>query len=138
MASDLVRRLNPPQLYDPTPHGYGHISVAPPGAALAFIAGQGGEDGTGALAAEDFGGQVQQAFANLLTALTAAGAKPGDVVKLVTLVVDHDQSKLDVLSSAIRTIWGDQSPAQTLIPVPRLALDGMLFEVDAVAVVRQP
>lgn len=138
MASDLVRRLNPPQLYDPAPHCYGHVSVAPAGAALAFIAGQGGEDRTGAMTAEDFGGQVRHAFANLLTALTAAGVTPSDVVKLTTLVVDHDHAKLGVLSSAIRTIWGDQSPAQTLIPVPRLALDGMLFEVDAVAVVRQP
>jgi enamine deaminase RidA (YjgF/YER057c/UK114 family) len=28
-------------------------------------------------------------------------------------------------------------PTCTLIPVPRLALDGMLFEVEAVAVLRE-
>lgn len=31
-------------------------------------------------------------------------------------------------------MWGDRPPTQTLIPVPRLAVDRMLFEVDAVAV----
>jgi enamine deaminase RidA (YjgF/YER057c/UK114 family) len=32
-------------------------------------------------------------------------------------------------------MWGDKPPASTLIPVPRLALDGMLFEIDAFAVI---
>jgi enamine deaminase RidA (YjgF/YER057c/UK114 family) len=32
-------------------------------------------------------------------------------------------------------MWGDRKPASTLIPVPKLALDGMLFEIDAVAVI---
>jgi enamine deaminase RidA (YjgF/YER057c/UK114 family) len=32
-------------------------------------------------------------------------------------------------------MWG-QSCASTLIPVPRLALDGMLFEIEATAVLQ--
>ncbi|NEQ23915.1 MAG: RidA family protein, partial [Microcoleus sp. SIO2G3] len=39
------------------------------------------------------------------------------------------------LTAVVQAIWGEQTPTQTLIPVPRLALDGMLFEVDAVAVI---
>jgi enamine deaminase RidA (YjgF/YER057c/UK114 family) len=38
------------------------------------------------------------------------------------------------MTEAVKRTFGDALPAQTLVPVPRLALDGMLFEVDAVAV----
>jgi enamine deaminase RidA (YjgF/YER057c/UK114 family) len=52
---------------------------------------------------------------------------------LRTYVVDHGPDKLDVLVGAVRRIWGDQPPAQTLLGVAGLALPDMRFEVDAVA-----
>lgn len=132
-AGNRLTIVNPPALYDPTPYGYSMAVIAPPGARIAFIAGQGGEDAAGALS-PDFATQVAQAYANLRTALDGIGARPDQVAKLTTLVVDHDQSKLAVLTSQVRQTFGDRLPAQTLIPVPRLALDGMLFEVEAVVV----
>jgi hypothetical protein len=42
-------------------------------------------------------------------------------------------SKLGVLTQAVTSMFGDHLPAQTLLAVPKLALDPMLFEVDAVA-----
>lgn len=68
-------------------------------------------------------------------ALTAAGARPEHVVKLTTLVVNHNESKLQQLVAQVQAIWGNEAPTQTLIPVPKLALDSMLFEVEAVAVI---
>jgi enamine deaminase RidA (YjgF/YER057c/UK114 family) len=32
-------------------------------------------------------------------------------------------------------VWGDRKPAWTLAPVPALALEGMLVEIDVIAVV---
>ena len=85
--------------------------------------------------AAGFDAQVRQAFANLRTALHAAGAAPRDVARLTVLVVDHSPERLGTLGTALRDCWaGAPLPACTLIPVPRLALDGMLFEVDATAV----
>ncbi|MER6993372.1 hypothetical protein ABT337_31695 [Saccharopolyspora hirsuta] len=55
-------------------------------------------------------------------------------MQLRTHVVDHDTDKLAVLGEHIAEIWGDQPPTQTLTGVAALALPGMLFEVDAVAV----
>lgn len=126
--------LNPSRLYDPSQNGYTHIVLAPPGSTTVYVAGQGGENENGELA-PDFESQLKQAFANLGIALAAAGARPEHVVKITTLVVEHNEFKLQQLSAAVKAMWGEQTPAQTLIPVPRLALDGMLFEVDAVAVI---
>jgi len=129
-----MKFINPEGLYDPRPNGYSHVVVADAPARIIYIAGQGGEDATGALS-EDFAEQVAQALRNLRTALAAAGVVHTEVAKVTALIVDHSEARLAVFSQALRTMWGDHpAPACTLIPVPRLALDGMLFEIEATVV----
>ncbi|MDF2812990.1 MAG: enamine deaminase RidA [Microvirga sp.] len=125
--------VNPQDLYDPSPNGYSTATILPSGARVAYISGQGGQDSTGGLS-PDFAVQVEQAYANLRTAIEALGAKPDQVAKLTVLVVDHDISKLEVLTKNVKAMFGEALPAQTLIPVPRLAIDPMLFEVEAVVI----
>ena len=125
--------VNPQTLYDPSPNGYSTAVITPLGARVAYISGQGGQDSTGGLS-PDFAVQVKQAYANLRTALDALGARPDQVAKLTVFVVDHDMSKLEVLTRTVRKMFGEALPAQTLIPVPKLAIDPMLFEVEAVVV----
>ena len=122
--------VNPQNLFDPTPNGYSTAVIVPAGAKVAYISGQ---DSTGALS-PDFAVQVKQAYANLRTALDALGAKPDQVAKLTVFVVDHDMSKLGVLTQNVKEMFGEALPAQTLVPVPKLATDPMLFEVEAVVV----
>ena len=130
-ANDLrLTIVNPQNLYDPTPNGYSTAVIVPREGRIAYISGQGGQDATGALS-PDFAVQVGQAYANLRTALDALGARPDQVAKLTVFVVDHDMSKLEVLTSSVKAMFGETLPAQTLIPVPRLAIDPMLFEVEA-------
>ncbi|MBY5331655.1 RidA family protein [Rhizobium leguminosarum] len=125
--------VNPKNLYDPSPNGYSTAVIVPRQGRLAYISGQGGQDSTGALS-PDFAVQVKQAYANLRTALDALGAKPDQVAKLTVFVVDHDMSKLEVLTSNVKDMFGAALPAQTLIPVPKLAIDPMLFEVEATVI----
>lgn len=127
--------VNPQNLYDPTPNGYSTAVIVPSEGRLAYISGQGGQDSSGALS-PDFAVQVEQAYANLRTALDALGAKPDQVAKLTIFVVDHDMSKLEVLTSNVKKMFGAALPAQTLVPVPKLAIDPMLFEVEAVVVLK--
>lgn len=126
--------INPATLYDPRPNGYTHVVIAEAPARLVYIAGQGGEDVNGVLS-EDFATQVAQALVNLRAALQAADTTLAQVAKVTALIVGHDEAKLAIFSTALRAAWGDAPPpACTLIPVPRLALDGMLFEIEATAI----
>jgi enamine deaminase RidA (YjgF/YER057c/UK114 family) len=126
--------INPPGLYDPRPNGYSHVVVAEAPARLIYIAGQGGENADGVLS-EDFGTQVKQALSNLQTALDAAGAGLSNVAQLTVLIVDHSEERLGIFGDELGAMWGNSpAPACTLIPVPRLALDGMLFEIEATAI----
>ncbi|OLP54316.1 hypothetical protein BJF92_15090 [Rhizobium rhizosphaerae] len=122
--------INPAHLHDPTPNGYSTAVITPPAGRLAFISGQGGQDRTGALP-PDFARQVKQAYDNLAAVIEAIGATPAHVVKLTVFVVDHDMSKLGILTEAVTHLFGTNLPAQTLVPVPKLAIDTMLFEVEA-------
>lgn len=131
-ASELTI-VNPKTLQDPSPNGYSTAVIVPGNARLAYISGQGGQDATGALS-PDFGTQVKQAYANLHAALKGIGAQPSQVAKLTVFVVDHDMSKLGVLTQTVKEMFGDRLPAQTLVPVPNLAIDPMLFEVEAIVV----
>ncbi|ARP67881.1 enamine deaminase RidA [Mesorhizobium sp. WSM1497] len=125
--------VNPQALYDPSPNGYSTAVIAPLGARIAYISGQGGQDSTGALS-PDFAVQVKQAYANLHAALEGIGARPDQVAKLTVFVVDHDMSKLEVLTRNVKDMFGEALPAQTLVPVPKLAIDPMLFEVEATVI----
>ncbi|MDT0347226.1 RidA family protein [Streptomyces litchfieldiae] len=126
--------INPPGLHNPVGYGYSHTVDIPAPAGLVLIGGQYGSDAEGAVVSDDFAEQVERAFTNLGTALAAAGLDYTHVTRLGTYIVDHDQDKLAALLAVVSRIWGDEPPAQTLLGVATLALPGMLFEVDAIAV----
>lgn len=127
--------LNPPNLADPSTYGFTNVVTVPPGVKLAYIAGQGSGTTDDGGYPESFSEQVDLAFASLRTALAAIGASPETVVKITILSVDHTDEKLHTISAARKAFWPDKKPASTLIPVPRLATSGMLFEIDAIAAV---
>ncbi|WP_433214771.1 RidA family protein [Microtetraspora malaysiensis] len=124
---------NPPTLHDPLPFGYSHIARVTSGE-LVLIAGQYASGLDGHVTSPDFAEQVATSLANLGEALTAAGLNYGDVAQIRTFVVDHNRDKLAVIAEAVKRIWGNRPPTQTLIGVAALALPDMLFEVDATAV----
>jgi enamine deaminase RidA (YjgF/YER057c/UK114 family) len=132
---NAIQLFNPAGLYDPAPNGYSHGACVGAGARLVLLSGQGGEDAAGTLRT-GFDAQLRQALDNMLLALEDAAAGPADVARLLVLVVDHDERKLQQFGAELDRIWqGLMKPACTLVPVPRLALDGMLVEIEATAAV---
>lgn len=88
------------------------------------------------MAPGDLAKQARKAFQNLSTALASAGAHPDDVVRLGIYVRDYDPGQAETIRDAMREIFrGPRLPASTWLGVQALALDGLLIEVEATAVV---
>lgn len=125
--------INPKTLYNPRPFAYSHIAEVKHFSRILHISGQGGENQRGRLS-QDFAEQVRQAMINLDHALTHADASFLDIAVLRILVVDHSPKKHQFLIQEIQKRWKQHDfPACTLIPVPCLAISGMLIEIEATA-----
>lgn len=81
----------------------------------------------------DMDAQVSTAMDNLATVLEAAGFSIADAVKLTVYTTDMDAYLLSHGVVVERTRVDDQSPAMTLIGVPRLAFPELLVEIEAIA-----
>ena len=138
-SATSLQHLQPAGLYDSLPNGYTHVVSVQEPVRWLFVSGQGGEDADANLP-DSFAQQADQALRNVKTALAAGGACMADVTKLTVLIVDHDLQRFEQWQNSIRQHWGGSGqppfPACTLIPVPKLALPGMLIEVDAIAAMK--
>lgn len=125
---------NPDTIHRPHNDAYSHVVVVE-GGRLAVLAGQAALDEEGNIVGGvDVFEQARQAFLNLRAALEAVGAGPSDIVKLTTFVVGHAPSQLAALAAARSEVLDlDEPPASTLVGVHSLAIDGLLVEVEALA-----
>jgi enamine deaminase RidA (YjgF/YER057c/UK114 family) len=116
--------------------GYSHVVETTSPCRTIYLAGQLGRtpDGKMAGAPGDFRAQAVQAFENLKLALAAAGATFEHVVKLNNYLVDigHIQIYFEVRDRYVDT---KAPPASTTIQISKLAHEGALYEVEAIAVV---
>lgn len=130
------------QFFNPSnmhrPRGYTH-AVAVDGGRLIFIAGQVAFDKEGNLVGKgDLRAQTEKALDNLVAALAAAGATPADVVKMNTYVVNYRPADYPIIREArARVFEGQNPPASTLIGVQALAVEDLLIEIEAIAVVNR-
>ena len=129
-----TRFLNPSTM--PATRGYSHVVEATGPGRTVYIAGQLGmtPDGKFAGRAGDFRAQAVQCFENLKAALAAVGAGFEHVVKITNYFVDmaHLQTFFEVRDRYVNT---KAPPASTAVQIVRLAREGALFEVEAVAVI---
>jgi 2-iminobutanoate/2-iminopropanoate deaminase len=100
-----------------------------------YVSGQGALDDKGNLVGRgDVVAQTRKTLDNMKTALAAAGASLDDVVK-VTVFLAHVDDRPKV-NEVRKEYFKDNKPASTLIEISRFAIDGMLIEIEAVAVTR--
>ena len=134
--SSFLIKKNPKGLFDPTSVCFVQTVSAPTNGKYLFVAGQVGSSSDKESSFKDFRTQTRTVFKNLRIALKANNASPKDVVKQTVLIVDYNYDKLEILKEEARKFYGDSFAASTLIPVPRLAIDGMLIEIDVTAYIK--
>ena len=131
------KNINPDTLL--TPRGYSHVVTIEGAQKLAFIAGQVAVDKEGKLVgAGDLTAQIKQVAHNLIAALAAVGAKPSDIVKMNTYIVNYKASDYSAMREARAILFpgGGEPPASTLVGVSSLAVDGLLVEIEAIAAIK--
>jgi enamine deaminase RidA (YjgF/YER057c/UK114 family) len=129
-----IERVNPPSLAAPS--GFAHAVIAT-GGRMVFLAGQTALDADGAIVGGTIVEQFEQALANLLTALTAAGGQPTDLASLTVYAVDLADYRAHgrEIGAVWRRLAGRDYPAMAAIGVSRLWDPAALVEVQGYAVV---
>jgi enamine deaminase RidA (YjgF/YER057c/UK114 family) len=129
-----VRLVRSSELTDKAPYAY--AAVAPQGARLVFTAGACPLDAAGeTVAPGDVAAQAEQVMQNLRTALRAAGADLGDVLKTTVYVATTRREDLVTAWNVVRRQFGEHDAPSTLLGVSVLGYPDQLVEVEAVAAV---
>jgi enamine deaminase RidA (YjgF/YER057c/UK114 family) len=132
------RIINPDTLVQPTGFSHGILST---GGQRLFLAGQTATDREGNIVAPgDVVGQYRQVLSNLKAVVEEAGGKMAGIVKLTIYVKDRDDYKahLKELGQVHKEFFGAYYPATSLFEISRFFEDGVLVEIEGIAVVGSP
>jgi enamine deaminase RidA (YjgF/YER057c/UK114 family) len=135
LRDDETKIVTPPALAKPV--GFSHGILTRGGRTL-YLAGQTALDAEGKLVAPgDVVGQYRQVLANLWAVVAAAGGLMDDVVKMTIFVQDRDDYKahLKELGAVHKEFFGSHYPATALLEVSRFFDDGVLVEIEGIAVI---
>ncbi|CAM3889943.1 RidA family protein [Nocardiopsis rhodophaea] len=131
------RVVNPPTLAAPV--GFAHAVVSVPGRTV-HLAGQTAQRPDGTIIGPGLVEQFDQALANLLEAMRAAGAEPGHLVALNVYTTDVAayRDNLKPLGAAYRRHLGRHYPAMALFGVSGLLAPEAKVELLGTAVIPDP
>jgi enamine deaminase RidA (YjgF/YER057c/UK114 family) len=119
----------------PVASGYSH-GVSVPAGQLLFIAGQIAVDKDNRVVSENIVEQFDQALANVMVVLNAAGGKPENVTRMaiyVTNKVEYTTYRREI-GKRYQKHMGKNFPAMVLVQVAALLDDAAKVEIEAMAV----
>jgi enamine deaminase RidA (YjgF/YER057c/UK114 family) len=123
-----MKVYNPPAVHAAATYSHG-IEV-PPNARWLHISGQIGIGPDGKMK-DGIEAQTQQVWENIKAVLAAAGMGLENLVKITTYLTD--ESLIDGFRKVRSQQLGDHKPTSTLVVIKRLAVPGLLVEVESVA-----
>ena len=128
----VAKKINPESMAPAI--GFSHAVVVE-GGTLVFLAGQTALNKEGVIEGSGIVEQFEKVITNLLTALSAAGGTPDNLVKLNIYSVDPADYRAN--SREIGKVWqrliGKNFPAMTLVGVTRLWDAEALLEIEGFA-----
>ena len=129
MSRQLV---NPSELH-PAP-GFSHVAIAE-GTKVVHLAGQVALDQQfGIVGGNDLGEPTKAAMRNVELALKAAGARWDDVARR-TIYTLHPTDYEAITAAIDEVTGGADHPAQTIVGITGLAVEGLLIEIECTAIV---
>ncbi|KAK3062562.1 hypothetical protein LTS18_003802 [Coniosporium uncinatum] len=148
-SSNEPHAFNPPDVATPPPT-YNQVCTTPllPTSKLITLAGQTGVlPSTGELVSKDIASQAAQAYVNVHNCLKAVGATPRDIIHVRHYIVketgDPEVDRMEVVERGWGQEWirfmdgeaGGHRPPDTVVGVAALAKSGLMYEVEAWALV---
>ena len=123
----------------PRPSGYANGVIAS-GRVLAVSGQIGWNPATETFETDEMAAQARQALDNLVAVLRAAGAEPGDVVRLTWYVTDRAAylASRREIGEAYRALFSDHYPAMSVVVVAGLLNRRARVEIEATAVLPSP
>ena len=126
--------VNPKSLGAPS--GYANGLVTEPGGRLLFIAGQIASNENLQIVSDDFVEQFDRALENVIAVVTAAGAQPANIARLIIYVTNKTEyrARRREVGERYRKHMGKHFPAMVLVQVAGLLDDAAKVEIEGIAV----
>ncbi len=133
-TTPLVRYLSPETHFD-TP-AFSQVAITEARGRTYYVSGQIPVNAQYELiGADDLRQQTKAVLSNLDSALTAAAITKNDVVKINIALVSTQATDSFLVSEEILAYFQrEEMPASTMISVPYIVADGILVQIDAIAV----
>lgn len=126
--------VNPKSLGAPS--GYANGLIAEAGGQLLFIAGQIASNENQQIVSDDFVEQFDKALENVIAVVTAAGAEPANLARLIIYVTNKSEyrARRREVGERYRKHMGKHFPAMVLVQVAGLLDDAAQVEIEGIAV----
>ena len=110
------------------------------GGRTVYVAGQIGWDAQQRFVSDDFVAQFDQALANVVAVVEAAGGRASHIVKMTVYVTDLDAYRVGLrgVGGAWRARLGKHFPAMALVGVVGLVERAAKVEIEAIAHITEP
>lgn len=123
----------PNGVWDSSVYGFSQAVKVQAVQEVVYISGQTAFDSQGQIEGQgDIEVQVRSSFENVKRIVEAAGGTLNNIVKLTVYFLDLDA--LEQYTAILGEYFPEDPPSQTVVEVSRLALPGLLIEIEAIAV----